>query len=221
MEHGIALSREKRVDIDSGPGRDVAEALALDLVGQEDLPLSARQLLQRPRELFDQDFAGVDGVGTGDGGGKQVFEACGLTLAVQALDIGQAHSAFSAKQVDDPVAGDLEEPRSRPLDRLRQAIGLDELYEDLLAHVLDVEPGRQPRLQEASQPRAFALDSLCDPLVEPSGIGVAGQDSCLHAVKDERGPEILWARSGRVVRLPRGWGCWLQNKTSRMSRSAA
>ena len=107
----------------------------------------------------------------------------------------QGYFALLAEAVDDAVARDAEQPGADLLDRLGQAIGFEEIEEDVLQDVFCLVDVRHALADEAAQPRALARHGLRVALVlfalRCSHRQLGGQCR-IHAGDDERPARILW-----------------------------
>src|SRR5207249_10631085 len=167
MEDGVMLAREKSIDAHAGLRRELPEASAFELMGDEREALLLGELFQGGGERFEENRAGISRLGPGVGRGQPVFERADGSVSVL---IGIRNwrrrarrlSPLPAKPVDDPISRDPEQPGTDLLDGFHEALRLDELEEDVLQHVLNVLAVRHALPDEVAQTAALALDRLGD-----------------------------------------------------------
>src|SRR5262245_3414778 len=198
MKHRVALAREKRAQWETRFRRELAEALAVDLVRDEHGTLFLRQLVERGLELLEKDGPRVNRLRSGVRRREKVFErADSFTLLAARARPGhcrcQRHRLLLSKPIDDAIARHSKNPGAGPLDGLHQAVCLDQLEEDVLQHVLRVDLGHALP-DEAEQPALLALDRLGDLPVLIGHDLFEDQDSPLSSIQTDEGSEYCGAR---------------------------
>ena len=99
MDHGVMLAREQRVDADAGARGDLLEAVAFDLMRDENVALVLGQFVEGVFELVEQNGSRIDGSGPGIRRGQQVFQAESFTLAGDSyLIVSERPQALLAKR---------------------------------------------------------------------------------------------------------------------------
>ena len=88
-------------------------------------------------------------------------------LGILAAHLLRRYLFLFAKQIDDAVAGDAEQPAACAFDGIGQAIGLDELLQHVLEYVLRVRWITHARTDEIAEPTPLLHDDGSEVLVPP------------------------------------------------------
>src|SRR5690242_13968019 len=156
------LAGQQGVHADARLRRQVLEALALQLVGDEHLLLLLRQFFQRHVQFLQQRGSQIGGLRSRVRRRQQIHQVQGVVLGCR-IRFGLRFPAALAVAVRDAVLRHPEQPGAYLLDGLQQPIGLEQLGEDLLQDVFHVRLIRHPPADEVPEARALAGEVVREP----------------------------------------------------------
>ena len=108
MKHRITLTRQQRVDADAGFLGQLFEAGPFPFMGDKDLPLLRRHLLERFLYLVQQNAACIGGFRPFVQRRQQVFERNSRFVILAIFGLIERLQFAAAKTVDDAVLRDPE-----------------------------------------------------------------------------------------------------------------
>src|SRR5215831_10271170 len=201
MKHGIALAREKSIDVQATLLGQLLKAAAVELVRDEHLALFWWEFFERRLELLQQYTARVSGFWAGLRRREQIFQQDRVFIAdASHRPVLERLGLFLTEEIDDPVPRYPVQPSANVFHRREQPVGRYEFVEDLLEDVLDLPFVGEALPDEGAETALLLLHDVGNALVLLDGPSLNAQHVLHYPYRRRRRLDIVSSAALRGLR---------------------
>src|ERR1700722_17746078 len=132
LQNRIALARQQGVDVHPGFVGNLLKTAAFHFVRHKHAALLFWKIVDGSLKLLEQHVSRIRRLWTGIGRWEQIFQLKRVVLFFTGANLVPGAAALLAETIDDPISGYAIEPGAHLLDRLHQAVGLNQFVENIL-----------------------------------------------------------------------------------------